>query len=93
MILAAKMISAQHTPFDVLAGATVAIIELAVLRYLVADKWVDRQLERLSQLTLRHSALSSAFIFAVAFEMSSTLVHVRELIGLLSTVRHHILGG
>ncbi|HXT63137.1 MAG TPA: phosphatase PAP2 family protein [Pyrinomonadaceae bacterium] len=93
VILAAKMISAQHTPFDVLAGATVAIIELAVLRYLVADKWVDRQLERLSQLTLRHSALSSAFIFAVAFEMSSTLVHVRELIGLLSTVRHHILGG
>jgi membrane-associated phospholipid phosphatase len=92
VILAAKMISAQHTPLDILAGALVAIVELAVLRYLVADRWVDKQLERLSQLTLRHSAVSTAFIFAVAFEMSSTLVHVRELFGLLSAMRHHILG-
>jgi membrane-associated phospholipid phosphatase len=93
VILAAKMISAQHTPLDILAGAAVAIIELAALRYLVADRWIDKQLERLSQLTLRHSAVSTAFIFAVAFEMSSTLVHVRELFGLLSAMRHHILGG
>jgi Kef-type K+ transport system membrane component KefB len=93
VILAAKMISAQHTPLDILAGATVAVVELAILRYLAGDRWLDRLLERVSQLTMRHSALSSAFVFAVAFEMSSTLVHVRELLGLLSAMRHHILGG
>lgn len=92
VILAAKMISAQHTPLDILAGAFVAFAELAVIRYLAGDKWLDRPLEWLSQLTLRHSALSSAFVFAVAFEMSSTLVHVRELLSLLSAMRHHILG-
>ncbi|HEY8225918.1 MAG TPA: phosphatase PAP2 family protein [Pyrinomonadaceae bacterium] len=93
VILAAKMISAQHTPLDVAAGALVAVAELAAFRYAAARKWFDALLDRVSQLTLRHSALSSAFIFAVAFEMSSTLVHVREFLELLGAVRRHVLGG
>lgn len=92
VILAAKMISAQHTPLDIAAGALVAVVELAVFRYAFARKWFDGMLERLSQLTLRHSAFSSALIFAVAFEMSSTLVHVREFLGLLAAVKRHGLG-
>ena len=92
VILAAKMISAQHTPLDIAAGALVAVVELAVLRYAFARKWFDGMLEKLSQLTLRHSAFSSALIFAVAFEMSSTMVHVREFLGLLAAVKRHGLG-
>ena len=93
VILAAKMITGQHTPLDIAAGAVVAIAVLAVFRYAAARKWIDRLLDRISQLTLRHSALSSAFIFAVAFEMSSTLIHVRAFIGLLGAVRRHVLFG
>jgi membrane-associated phospholipid phosphatase len=92
VILAAKMITGQHTPLDIAAGGIVAMAELAVFQYAAARKWFDRLLERTSQLTLRHSALSSAFIFAVAFEMSSTLIHVREFFGLLGAVRRHVLG-
>ena len=92
VILAGKMISAQHTPLDIAAGALVAVIVLAVFRLAAARKWVDVMLERVSQLTLRHSAFSSALIFAVAFEMSSTMVHVRQFLGLLAAVKRHGLG-
>jgi membrane-associated phospholipid phosphatase len=92
VILSGKMISAQHTPLDVAAGGAVAVIILAMFRFVAARRWFDRVLESISQLTIRHSALSSAFIFAVAFEMSSTMVHVREFLGLLVAVKHHGLG-
>jgi membrane-associated phospholipid phosphatase len=92
VILAAKMITGQHTPLDILAGGAVAFAVLVSFRYVAARKWIDRLLERTSQLTLRHSAISSAFIFAVAFEMSSTLIHVRAFFGLLGAVRRHVLG-
>lgn len=92
VILAGKMISAQHTPLDIAAGALVAVIVLAVFRLAATRKWIDGILERVSQLTLRHSSFSSALIFAAAFEMSSTLVHVREFLGLLAAVKRHGLG-
>ena len=92
VILSGKMIAAQHTPLDIAAGAFVAVLELAVFRFAAARKWFDAMLDRISQLTLRHSALSAALIFAVAFEMSSTMVHVREFLGLLAAVKRHGLG-
>jgi membrane-associated phospholipid phosphatase len=92
VILAGKMISAQHTPLDIAAGAFVALSVLAILRFLAARRLVDRLLAWISQLTIRHGALSSAFIFAIVFEMSSTLVHVRQFAGLLGAVRRHVLG-
>ena len=92
VILAGKMISAQHTPLDIAAGAFVALAVLAVLRFLAARRFVDGLLAGISQLTIRHGALSSALIFAIVFEMSSTLVHVRQFAGLLGAVRRHVLG-
>src|SRR6185503_6247026 len=92
VILAGKMISAQHTPLDIAAGAFVALSVLAIFRFLAARRLVDRLLAWISQLTIRHGALSSAFIFAIVFEMSSTLVHVRQFAGLLGAVRRHVLG-
>lgn len=92
VILAGKMITAQHTPFDIAGGAFVAVAVLGVFRFAVKRRWINRWLARISQLTLRHAALSSAFIFVAAFEMSSTLIHVRQLVGLLGAVRRHVLG-
>ena len=92
VILAGKMISGQHTPLDVAAGATVAIAELAMIQYLVRKRlggWLDR----LSGLTLRYSAMSSAIVFLIAFEVSSTMIHIRAFLGLLAAMRRHVLLG
>jgi len=92
VILAAKMISGQHTPLDVAAGAAVAISELAMIQYVLRKRF-NGWLDRLTGLTLRYSALSSALIFLVAFEVSSTMVHVRGFFGLLVAMRRHMLLG
>jgi membrane-associated phospholipid phosphatase len=92
VILAAKIISAQHTPLDIAAGALVALAAITAIRYIAMRTWFDRTLDKLSQLTLRHSAFSSALVFAVVFEMSSTLIHVRGFFGLLAAVKRHGLG-
>jgi membrane-associated phospholipid phosphatase len=92
VILAGKMISGQHTPLDVAAGATVAICELAVVQYVVR-KNMKGWLDKLTGLTLRYSALSSAIVFLIAFEMSSTMTHVRAFLGLLAAMRRHVLLG
>lgn len=92
VILAGKMISAQHTPLDIAAGALVALVVLAVFRFVAARRLIDGLLAWISQLTVRHGALSSAFIFAIVFEMSSTLIHVRQFVGLLGAIRRQFLG-
>jgi membrane-associated phospholipid phosphatase len=92
VILAGKMIGAHHTPLDIAGGAAVAIAEFAFIQW-VLRKRLSGWLDRLSGWSLRYSALSSAIIFAVIFEVSSTLVHVRAFLGLLSTMRRHALLG
>jgi len=92
VILAGKMISAQHTPLDVAAGAAVAIGELAIIQYVLRKRF-SGWLDKLSGLTLRYSALSSAVIFLVAFEVSSTMIHIRGFLGLLAAMRRHMLLG
>ena len=92
VILAGKLISGQHTPLDIAAGATVAIAELALIQYVVRRSfrgWLDK----LTGLTLRYSALSSAIIFLVAFEVSSTMIHIRAFLGFLAVMRRHVLLG
>jgi len=92
VILAGKMISAQHTPLDVAAGAAVAIGELAIIQYALRKRF-SGWLDKLTGLTLRYSALSSAVIFLVAFEVSSTMIHIRGFLGLLAAMRRHMLLG
>jgi membrane-associated phospholipid phosphatase len=92
VILAGKLISGQHTPLDIAAGATVAIAELALIQYVLRRSfrgWLDK----LTGLTLRYSALSSAIIFLVAFEVSSTMIHIRAFLGFLAVMRRHVLLG
>ena len=92
VILAGKVISAQHTPLDVAAGALVAVLELALVQYMFSRKF-PRFLDKVTSLSLRYSALSSAIIFLAAFEVSSTMVHIRAFLGLLAAMRRHVLLG
>ncbi len=92
VILGGKMISAQHTPLDIAAGAAVAIVELSLIQYVLRKRF-SGLLEKLTSLTLRYSALSSAIVFLVAFEVSSTMIHIRAFLGLLAAMRRHVLLG
>lgn len=92
IILAGKLIGAHHTPLDIAAGAAVAVAELSIIQYTVR-KYLSGWLDKLTGLTLRYGALSSALVFVVAFEVSSTLVHVRAFLGLLAAMKRHVLLG
>jgi len=92
VILAGKMIQAEHSPLDVAAGAAVAITELSVLRF-AAQTRLGSILDRVSLWTFKYSALSAALLFAIVFEISSTLFHIRELLALLMAARLHLLAG
>jgi hypothetical protein len=92
VVLAGKMIGAHHTPLDIAAGAAVAVAELAIIQY-AARRYLRRWLDKLTGLTLRYSALSSALIFVVAFEVSSTMIHIRAFLSLLAAMRRHVLLG
>jgi membrane-associated phospholipid phosphatase len=90
VIMGGKIITAQHTPLDVVAGAFVACVVLTVIRY-VSLRWFNQIYESVAGWTLRYTALSSALIFAIVFELSSTLGHVRELLSLANTIRKHLM--
>jgi len=92
VILAGKMIQAEHSPLDVAAGAAVAITELSVLR-MAAQTRLGSILDGVSLWTFKYSALSAALLFAIVFEISSTLFHIRELLALLMAARLHLLAG
>lgn len=92
VILAGKLIGGHHTPLDIAAGGAVAIAELSVIQYVARNRlsgWFDK----LTGFSLRYSALSSAIIFAVIFEVSSTLTHVRAFLSLLAAMRRHVFLG
>jgi membrane-associated phospholipid phosphatase len=92
VILAGKMIQGAHAPIDIVAGGAVAITELSVFRF-AARRRLGNVLDRVTLWSLKYAALSSALLFAVVFEISSTLVHVRQFLGLLAAVRRHIMTG
>ncbi len=92
IILGGKMIGGHHTPLDIAAGAAVAIVELAIIQYVVRKRF-SSWLDKLTGLTLRYGALSSALLFLVAFEVSSTMIHVRAFLGLLAAMRRHLILG
>lgn len=91
VILAGKMIQGAHAPVDILAGGTVALVEFSAIR-LVAKNRLDSLLDPVTAWTVRHAAFSSALLFAIVFEISSTLFHVRQALALLAAARHHLLG-
>lgn len=92
VILAGKLITGAHAPVDIGAGALVAISELTILR-VAARSRLGHLLDKLTLWTLKYSALSSAILFAVVFEISSTLFHVREFLALVAAAKRHLMLG
>lgn len=92
VILAGKLIQAAHAPVDIAAGAAVAITELSVLR-IAAKSRLGAIFDKISLWSFKYSALSAALLFAIVFEISSTLFHVRALLALLAAARVHLMAG
>jgi membrane-associated phospholipid phosphatase len=90
-ILASKLIFGEHTPADIAAGAGIGIAWLLLCQYL-AGKRPGRLIERVSNWTLKHNALSSAILFAVMFEVSSMFEHVKPLVKLAAIIGKRVLG-
>jgi membrane-associated phospholipid phosphatase len=91
VILAGKMIQGAHAPIDILAGGAVAAVELSAIRFIAKNR-LDRILDTVASWSFKYAALSSALLFAIVFEISSTLFHVRQALSLLAAARHHLLG-
>jgi membrane-associated phospholipid phosphatase len=92
VILGGKLITGAHTPLDILASGVVAVSVLMALRFAARSR-LGNLLDNVSALTLRYSALSSAILFAVVFEISSTLFHVRHFLALIVAARRHLMLG
>jgi len=88
VILGGKVILGLHTPLDIAAAAAIAAAWLGII-WTLAKLPLGRPLDGLTAWTAKHAALSSALLFVVVFEISSTLEHVQELAG---SIGRHVLG-
>ena len=83
VIYPSKLISGQHTLLDITAGALVGAVLLLACQFL-ARGLGDKFFGYLSEWTLKNRVWSSALLFVVVFELTSTLVHVREFLKFLA---------
>jgi undecaprenyl-diphosphatase len=91
-ILGSRVITGQHSPLDIVAGAGIGIVIL-LLCQVVIGKGMRRLVEPLVQWTLRHTAWSSALIFIALFEAANTLQNLRELLKTGVAIGKQLIGG
>ena len=88
VILFGRVMTGMHSPLDIIAGAAIGITILAFVQF-VLRKWFGGWLERVVSWSLQHSAMTSALLFALLFEVSNTLVHLPPLAKFgIATVKH-----
>jgi hypothetical protein len=84
------VITGQHSPLDVVAGASIGISILLFLQYLF-DRSLRPLVDPVVSWTMRHQALSTVLIFIVVFEASNTLLDVRPIAEIGSSSVEHAL--
>ncbi|HEV2747966.1 MAG TPA: phosphatase PAP2 family protein [Allosphingosinicella sp.] len=77
--LASRVITGQHSPYDIAGGALIGMAILIPLQ-LLARRWGRRLTEPIVAWTMRHPALSGALLFLFAFEATNALDDVRRLL-------------
>jgi membrane-associated phospholipid phosphatase len=90
IIFPAKLISGQHTVLDILAGALIGATLLGAGQFLV-PKLSDKFFNYLSEWTLKKRIWSSALLFIIVFELTSTLGHIKEFFKFLATTSKSLL--
>lgn len=92
VILPAKIISAQHTPLDIIAGALVGVVVLCAFQF-SAKRLAEDFFTKLSEMTFRYKVLSSALIFFVVFELCNTFGNVRTLLKFVASTGKYLAVG
>jgi undecaprenyl-diphosphatase len=91
-ILGSRVITGQHSPLDIVAGAGIGIVILLLFQ-VVIGKGLRRWVEPLVQWTMRHPTWSSAVIFLALFEAANTLQNLRELLKTGVSIGKQLIGG
>jgi membrane-associated phospholipid phosphatase len=88
-ILLPRIVTGLHSPLDIIAGMAIGSGILLALQY-VARRGRQWALEPLAGWTLGHEALAAAMLFFVVFELTDTLVDVRDLAGTGRDMIEHV---
>ena len=78
VLLGSRVITGEHSPLDIAAGASIGLVILGLLQYLFSHS-LRPLAERVVNWTFRHQALSTALIFLVVFEVTNALQDMRPL--------------
>ncbi len=79
VIIAGRVITGQHSPLDVVAGAAIGILILTGCQTVVSVA-LRRIADAAARWTLRHEAITTAIVFVALFEISNTLQDLNSLI-------------
>ncbi len=91
-ILGSRIITGQHSPLDIVAGAGIGVVILLLCQTVIGTG-LRRWLEPLTNWTLRHPAWSSALLFMALFEAANTLQNLRELLKTGAALGKQLIGG
>ncbi|HEX4946469.1 MAG TPA: phosphatase PAP2 family protein [Blastocatellia bacterium] len=91
-ILGSRIVSGQHSPLDIVAGAGIGIAVLAVCQILL-PKVFGRLLNGVVHWTTQHATLASILVFAALFEAANTLQNLRELLKTGANIAKQLIGG
>lgn len=92
VIIGSRVVTGQHSPLDVVVGAGIGIVILLVVQ-IVARRGFRWLLDPITNWTMRHPVLSSALLFTVLFEATSTLQNIRPLLKTGVAIGKHLIGG
>lgn len=92
VVLGSRVITGQHSPLDILAGAGIGVVILLLFQ-LVLGKWLRRWVDPLVNWTLRHQTLATALVFIAIFEAANTLQNLRPLLKTGVAIAKHFIKG
>jgi undecaprenyl-diphosphatase len=78
-ILVSRIITGQHSPLDILAGAAIGVAILMACQ-VVFGAWLRPLVDFIARWTLRHQALATTLVFIALFEIANTLQDLNALI-------------
>ena len=92
VLLGSRVITGQHSPLDIVAGAGIGIVIL-LLCQLVLGRWLRRLIDPIVNWTLRHQAIATALVFIAVFEAANTLQNLRPLLKTGVAIAKHFIKG
>lgn len=86
VILGSKMMLGLHSPLEIMGGALIGAVSWIAVRGLLEVR-PGRWLDRLADWCSRNHGWSTALFFLAAFEITSTLSHVDEILTAVAKLR------